>query len=31
MSSSIETRAGIVYANHDGVSLAGDLYMPAQS
>jgi acetyl esterase/lipase len=31
MSSSIETRAGIVYAEHDGVSPAGDLYMPAQA
>jgi len=29
MASSIETRAGVVYATHDGVSLAGDLYMPA--
>src|SRR5437016_4488299 len=25
----VETRAGVVYANHDGVSLAGDLYLPA--
>jgi acetyl esterase/lipase len=25
----IETRAGVAYANHDGVSLAGDLYLPA--
>jgi acetyl esterase/lipase len=25
----IETRPGIAYANHDGVSLAGDLYLPA--
>jgi acetyl esterase/lipase len=24
----IETRPGIAYANHDGVSLAGDLYLP---
>jgi acetyl esterase/lipase len=24
----VETRAGVVYANHDGVSLAGDLYLP---
>jgi acetyl esterase/lipase len=24
-----ETRAGIVYATHDGVALAGDLYLPA--
>jgi acetyl esterase/lipase len=24
-----ETRAGVVYATHDGVSLAGDLYLPA--
>jgi acetyl esterase/lipase len=28
-SSSIETRAGMVYATHDGVSLPGDLYLPA--
>jgi acetyl esterase/lipase len=28
-SQQIETRAGVVYANHDGVSLAGDLYLPA--
>jgi acetyl esterase/lipase len=27
----VETRAGVVYANHDGVSLAGDLYLPAGS
>src|SRR6059036_2444613 len=25
----VERRAGVVYANHDGVSLAGDLYLPA--
>jgi acetyl esterase/lipase len=25
----IETRAGVAYADHDGVSLLGDLYMPA--
>jgi acetyl esterase/lipase len=25
----VETRSGIAYANHDGVSLLGDLYMPA--
>jgi acetyl esterase/lipase len=25
---SIETRAGLAYADHDGVSLVGDLYMP---
>jgi acetyl esterase/lipase len=24
-----ETRAGVAYANHDGVSLLGDLYLPA--
>jgi acetyl esterase/lipase len=24
-----ETRSGVVYASHDGVSLAGDLYLPA--
>ena len=28
-SQQIETRAGVVYASHDGVSLAGDLYLPA--
>jgi acetyl esterase/lipase len=27
--SSLETRPGIAYANHDGVSLVGDLYLPA--
>jgi acetyl esterase/lipase len=27
----IETRLGIAYANHDGVSLLGDLYMPASA
>jgi acetyl esterase/lipase len=27
----VETRAGIAYANHDGVSLVGDLYMPASA
>src|SRR5436309_4689283 len=25
----IETRSGVTYATHDGVSLAGDLYLPA--
>jgi acetyl esterase/lipase len=25
----VETRSGISYANHDGVSLLGDLYLPA--
>ena len=25
----VETRGGIAYANHDGVSLLGDLYLPA--
>jgi acetyl esterase/lipase len=25
----IETRAGVTYATHDGVALAGDLYLPA--
>src|SRR6266566_1532638 len=25
----IETRSGVAYANHDGVSLLGDLYLPA--
>src|SRR5437868_70407 len=25
----IETRSGISYANHDGVALLGDLYLPA--
>jgi acetyl esterase/lipase len=29
MSQQVEIRAGIAYANHDGVSLAGDLYLPA--
>jgi acetyl esterase/lipase len=28
-SQSIETRAGVAYATHDGVSLLGDLYLPA--
>lgn len=28
-SQQIETRAGVAYASHDGVSLAGDLYLPA--
>src|SRR5215475_14942099 len=27
--SQIETRSGVAYANHDGVSLLGDLYLPA--
>jgi len=27
--SQIETRAGVTYATHDGVALAGDLYLPA--
>ena len=27
--SQVETRLGVVYANHDGVALAGDLYLPA--
>jgi acetyl esterase/lipase len=27
----IEARAGLAYANHDGVSLFGDLYMPASA
>jgi acetyl esterase/lipase len=26
--SQVETRSGVVYANHDGVALAGDLYLP---
>jgi len=26
---SIETRGGVAYAAHDGVSLLGDLYLPA--
>src|SRR5262249_20784176 len=26
---SIETRGGVAYASHDGVSLLGDLYLPA--
>src|SRR6202165_5670041 len=25
----VETRSGVAYANHDGVSLLGDLYLPA--
>src|SRR5258708_14391056 len=25
----IETHAGLTYATHDGVALAGDLYLPA--
>ena len=25
----VETRGGIAYATHDGVSLLGDLYLPA--
>ena len=25
----VETRGGVTYANHDGVALAGDLYLPA--
>jgi len=25
----VETRGGVAYANHDGVSLLGDLYLPA--
>ena len=28
-SQSIETRGGVAYASHDGVSLLGDLYLPA--
>jgi dipeptidyl aminopeptidase/acylaminoacyl peptidase len=28
-SQQIESRAGVGYASHDGVSLAGDLYLPA--
>jgi hypothetical protein len=28
-SQQVETRGGIAYANHDGVSLLGDLYTPA--
>jgi acetyl esterase/lipase len=28
MAAEIEVRAGITYATHDGVALAGDLYMP---
>ena len=28
-SQQVETRAGVAYASHDGVSLAGDLYLPA--
>jgi acetyl esterase/lipase len=29
MSGMIETRTGVVYCNHDGVELAGDLFLPA--
>ena len=29
MSDMIETRTGVVYCNHDGVELAGDLFLPA--
>jgi acetyl esterase/lipase len=29
--SQIETRSGVVYADHDGVALAGDLYLPTGS
>jgi acetyl esterase/lipase len=29
VSQQIETRAGVTYATHDGVSLLGDLYLPA--
>jgi acetyl esterase/lipase len=29
MSNMIETRTGVVYCNHDGVELAGDLFLPA--
>src|SRR5919108_3775165 len=25
----IETRPGVTYANHDGIALLGDLYLPA--
>src|SRR3981081_4948396 len=28
-SQQIETRSGVSYATHDGVSLLGDLYLPA--
>lgn len=28
MSEAIETRKGVVYCNHDGIELAGDLYLP---
>src|SRR5499427_10933759 len=28
---SIETRGGVAYATHDGVSLLGDLYLPADA
>jgi hypothetical protein len=27
----VEARSGVGYANHDGVSLLGDLYLPAGS
>jgi acetyl esterase/lipase len=29
MADEFETRAGVVYCNHDGVELAGDLFLPA--
>lgn len=29
MSNMIETRTGVVYCNHDGVELSGDLFLPA--
>jgi len=29
MAESFETRMGVVYCNHDGVELAGDLFLPA--
>ena len=29
MSDMVETRTGVVYCNHDGVELAGDLFLPA--
>jgi acetyl esterase/lipase len=29
MSDIVETRTGVIYCNHDGVELAGDLFLPA--
>ena len=29
MADSVETRSGVVYCTHDGIELAGDLFLPA--